>query len=146
MVLFTIFLLLACGTCNSSRLPDFTWAWLLPACRSRYRFQPGSLAACGARHIDALFAAGLGFYHACMQAEQRLAISLPEMAGHDIKVMGVVAELPRNTSTACVYALTLKKRSRTSHRAAAHLPEHLSRPRCNCTETTRGERWQLTCV
>jgi competence protein ComEC len=45
----------------------------------------------------AVFALGLGFFHAAWQAEQRLAISLPdEWQGRDIEVVGVVAELPRS--------------------------------------------------
>src|SRR3989338_2273271 len=44
----------------------------------------------------AAFAFGAGFYHAAWQAEQRLAVSLPdEWQGRDIEVIGVGAGLPR---------------------------------------------------
>jgi len=47
--------------------------------------------------LIAALACGLGFYHAAWQAEQRLAITLPdEWQGRDIEVIGVVAELPRS--------------------------------------------------
>lgn len=82
---------------QQAALPDFAWAWLLPALAAALFIPPrqGWLRFLRTLLIAA-FACGLGFFHAAWQAEQRLAVSLPdEWQGRDIAVTGVVAELPR---------------------------------------------------
>jgi len=70
---------------QQAALPDFTWVWLLPGLPLAALISTRQPWLRVARAIlIALFAAGLGFYHAAWQAEQRLAISLPdEWQGRD---------------------------------------------------------------
>src|SRR5574340_1682794 len=102
MVVFAIFFSLGVWLLQQqAALPDLAWAWLLPIFPLAL-FSPllrrGNLFARSTRIVLlAAFACGLGFYHAAWQAEQRLAVSLPdEWQGRDIEVVGVVAELPRH--------------------------------------------------
>lgn len=83
---------------QQAALPDFGWAWLLPGLPLALLVPSRPPVLRVARTLLlATFALGLGFYHAAWQAEQRLAVTLPdEWQGRDIEVIGVVAELPRN--------------------------------------------------
>jgi competence protein ComEC len=83
---------------QQAALPDPAWAWLLLGMPLLLLIPTRSHALRLARAVlIAGFALGLGFYHAAWQAEQRLAINLPdEWQGRDIEVIGVVAELPRS--------------------------------------------------
>jgi len=92
-------------------LPDFVWAWLL--CGLPFAL----LASTKTRWFRlahalllAVFACGLGFYHAAWQAEQRLIVSLPDAwQGRDIEVIGVVAELPRNHERGLRFSFDVEK-------------------------------------
>lgn len=99
MVLFT-----ACFTLGvwllqqQAALPDFGWAWLLSGLPLALLIpiRPRVLRVARVLLL-AISALGLGFYHAAWQAQQRLAVTLPdEWQGRDIEVIGVVAELPRD--------------------------------------------------
>jgi competence protein ComEC len=83
---------------QQAALPDFGWAWLLPGIPLAMLIPSKPLILRLVRSLLlATFALTLGFYHAAWQAEQRLAVTLPdEWQGRDIEVIGVVAELPRN--------------------------------------------------
>ena len=99
MVTFAVFFALGAWLLQQqAALPDFTWTWLLPGLLPalliprRTRFHRIARTV-----LIALFACGLGFYHAAWQAERRLSSTLPdEWQGRDIAVTGVVAELPRS--------------------------------------------------
>src|SRR5574340_774827 len=114
MVVFAVFFALGVWLLQQqAALPDFAWAWLLlgfplllPLSRWRERarvrdaerkhdFQYHILRFIRTLLLAAL-ACGAGFYHAAWQAQQRLAVKLPDAwQGRDIEVVGVVAELPR---------------------------------------------------
>jgi len=87
---------------QQAALPDlglaWGWAWLLSGFALALLIPARPLVLRVARTLLlAAFALGIGFYHAAWQAEQRLAVTLPdEWQGRDIEVVGVVAELPRN--------------------------------------------------
>ena len=83
---------------QQSELPDFIWAWSLPVFLVAILFRADASPMRYLRPlVIAIFAFMLGFYHSSWQAEQRLAVSLPdEWQGRNIEVVGVVAELPRN--------------------------------------------------
>lgn len=99
MVIFAIFFALGVWLLQQqAALPDLVWAWLLLGFPLALLIPPQPLALRLLRALLlATFAFTLGFYHAAWQAEQRLAVTLPdEWQGRDIEVIGVVAELPRN--------------------------------------------------
>src|SRR5450759_933849 len=85
---------------QQAALPDFAWALLLPGFPLTLMIPTRTLGLHLARTVlIAAFACGLGFYHAAWQAEQRLAVSLPdEWQRRDIEVIGVVAELQRSSN------------------------------------------------
>jgi len=94
----------------------------------------------------AVFACGVGFYHAAWQAEQRLAVSLPdEWQGRDITVIGVVAELPRNHEQGQRFSFDVEQ----ILTPLAYVPQHLYlstylfRGKRSMT-LHAGERWKLT--
>jgi competence protein ComEC len=98
MVLFTLFFTIGVWLLQQqAELPDLVWAWLLPGLPFALLIPRGPLVLRVARTtLLAAFALGLGFYHAAWQAQQRLVVTLPDQwQGRDIKVIGVVAELPR---------------------------------------------------
>src|SRR3990167_11005667 len=101
MVVFAVFFALGVWLLQQqAALPDFVWAWLLVFPFALYFLllpRSGLLARSLRFLLLASFACAAGFYHAAWQAEQRLAVSLPdEWQGRDIEVIGVVAELPRH--------------------------------------------------
>jgi competence protein ComEC len=156
MVLFTL-----CFTIGEwllqqqATLPNFVWAWLLalplvlsPAfSRSPEREYLSRLAFPISRaFLLAIFAFGLGFYHAAWHAQQRLAVTLPdEWQGRDVEVVGVIAELPRNHELGQRFSFDVEK-TLTPH---ASVPGHLYvstyyDPRYTPLAVHAGERWQLT--
>jgi len=148
MVLFTIFFTFGVWYLQQqAALPDFTWAWLLPGLPLAVLISTRQPWLRVARAIlIALFAAGLGFYHAAWQAEQRLAISLPdEWQGHDIKVIGVVAELPRNHEHGLRFSFDVEKTLTPQATVPRHiyLSTYLDQD-ATAPKPRAGERWQLT--
>ena len=164
MVIFAIFFILGVWLLQQqSALPDFTWAWLLPgflllyplSCwRERAKVR-GVERESNFHHLIvrslrilllAAFACGFGFYHAAWQAEQRLAVSLPdEWQGRDIEVIGVVAELPRRYERGLRFNFDVEQ----AVTPQASVPQHIylstyfdskARP----LVLKAGERWRLT--
>jgi hypothetical protein len=89
---------------------------------------------------------GIGFYHAAWQAEQRLAVTLPDQwQGRDINVIGVVAELPRKFEHGQHFSFDVEKVLTPQASVPGHLylstyySRHTKPP-----ELHAGERWQLT--
>ena len=83
MVLFTICFAVGVWLLQQQpALPEFVWAWLLLGFPFTFILSCFHRRNRLARFIYALllaaFACGLGFYHAAWQAEQRLAVSLPD--------------------------------------------------------------------
>jgi len=164
MVIFAIFFILGVWLLQQqSALPDFTWAWLLPGflllyplSRWRERAKVGGVERESNFHhlivrslrflLLAAFACGFGFYHAAWQAEQRLAVSLPdEWQGRDIEVIGVVAELPRRYERGLRFNFDVEQ----TVTPQASVPQHIylstyfdskARP----LALKAGERWRLT--
>ncbi|MBI5625792.1 MAG: DNA internalization-related competence protein ComEC/Rec2 [Nitrosomonadales bacterium] len=151
MVLFTICFTLGVWLLQQQpALPDFAWAWLLPVVFFvllvlRLR-SDGLLPRSIHTLMIAVFACGLGFYHAAWQAEQRLAVNLPgEWQGRDIEVIGVVAELPRNHEHGQRFGFDVEKILTPQ----ANVPKHVylgtySEKQITPLALRAAERWQLT--
>ncbi|MGA7749706.1 MAG: DNA internalization-related competence protein ComEC/Rec2 [Gallionella sp.] len=176
MVLFTLFFTLGVWLLQQqAALPDFGWAWLLavplalsPALKKLLAIRLGrqktaakSMVISRKRErgnfsrftfpitrtlLLAAFALGLGFYHAAWQAEQRLAITLPdEWQGRDIEVIGVVAELPRNHEHGQRFSFDVEK----TLTPQASVPRRIYLSTYYDQQTPppvlhAGERWRLT--
>ena len=148
MVLFT--LLFAAGVWlmqQQAALPDFFWAWLLPGFPLVLLMPDRTPVLRVARTLlIATFALGLGFYHAAWQAQQRLAIALPdEWQGRDIEVIGVVADLPRNHEHGQRFGFDVEQ----TLTPQAGVPRHIYLATYNNRQTAppvlhAGERWRLT--
>jgi len=151
MVIFAIFFALGVWLLQQqAALPDFAWAWLLlifPCTLFPSPLHRNNLLARSIRILLlAAFACGAGFYHAAWQAEQRLAVSLPdEWQGRDIGVIGVVAELPRRYERGLRFSFDVEQ----TLTPQASVPEHVylstySDNRAAPLELKAGERWRLT--
>ena len=143
MVSFTLFLVLGVWLLQQqAMLPDFAYSWLLliyPLLLiKKIRFTRFMLTA--------LFACGLGFYHAAWQAEQRLAASLnPDWQGRDIQVIGVIAELPHRHQGGQRFVFDVEQTLTPEVQVPAHVYlstyyDKQNRP----PELKAGERWQLS--
>ena len=132
---------------QQSSLPEFGWAWLLLGVLLALLIPAKPFAQRAVRTLlIAVLALGAGFYHAAWQAEQRLSVALPdEWQGRDIKVIGVVAELPRKFEQGQHFSFDVEK----VLTPLASVPKHLylstyySR-QAEPPELHAGERWQLT--
>lgn len=132
---------------QQAALPDFAWAWLLPALAlsllmPRQRRWQGIVRVL----LIALLACGLGFFLAAWQAGQRLAVSLPdEWQGRDIAVTGVVAELPRAHEKGWRFLFevehTLTPQAEVPHRIYLSTYANEKDPPL---APKAGERWQFT--
>ena len=128
-------------------LPEFGWAWLLTGLPFMLLIQAKPLALRVMRTISiAALACVLGFYHAAWQAEQRLAITLPDgWQGRDVEVIGVVAELPRNHEHGQRFSFDVE----TTLTPQASIPPHIyvstySDQLIPAPILHAGERWRLT--
>ena len=148
MVLFTACFALGVWLLQQqAALPGFGWAWLLLGIPLALLIPAKPLVLRVARTMMlAVFALGVGFYHAAWQAEQRLAITLPdEWQGRDIEVSGVVAELPRQYQQGLHFSFDVEKVLTPQ----ASVPEHIYLSTYYGRESAppvlhAGERWQLT--
>jgi len=151
MVVFTIFFALGVWLLQQqAALPDFAWAWLMlisPLTFYPFYFRRSNLLV---RSIYILLlaalACGSGFYHAAWQAEQRLAVSLPdEWQGRDIEVIGVIAELPRRYERGLRFSFDVEQ----TITPQASVPQHIYLStyfdrKTEPLEPKAGERWRLT--
>ena len=151
MVLFTICFAVGVWLLQQQpALPEFAWAWLLLGFPFTFILSCFRRRNRLARFIYALllaaFACGLGFYYAAWQAEQRLAVSLPdEWQGRDIEVIGVVAELPRSHEYGLRFSFDIEKILTPQASVPRHV--YLSTYYDKQAAPLRlraGERWQLT--
>jgi len=148
MVLFTLFFTLGVWLLQQqAALPDFAWAWGLVGLPLALFIPSKSFTLKIARALlIAALACGAGFYHAAWQAEQRLAVSLPdEWQGKDIEVIGVVAELPHTSERGLRFSFDVEKTLTPD----AFVPRHLYLstyfdPRSPALDVHAGERWQFT--
>jgi len=151
MVIFAIFFTLGVWLLQQqAALPDFFWAWLLlifPFALFLFRLHRNNLLARSIRIVLlAAFSCGLGFYHAAWQAEQRLAVSLPDKwQGRDIEVIGVVAELPRRYERGLRFIFDVEQ----TVTPQASVPEHIYLStyfdsKAKPLALKAGERWRLT--
>ena len=148
MVLFTVCFALGVWLLQQqASLPAFGWAWLLPGILLALLIPARPFALRIARTLLlAVFALGLGFYHAAWQAKQRLAITLPdEWQGRDIKVIGVVADLPRKFEQGLHFGFDVEQVLTPQ----ASVPKHIYLSTYYSRKTVppvlhAGERWQLT--
>ncbi|MGA7595716.1 MAG: DNA internalization-related competence protein ComEC/Rec2 [Gallionella sp.] len=148
MVLFTACFALGVWLLHQqTALPAFGWTWLLLGFPFALLIpnRPNVLHATRVM-LFAVFALGLGFYHAAWRAEQRLAVALPgEWQGRDIEVTGVVAGLPRRFDQGQHFRFDVEK----ILTPRASVPEHLYLSTYYSRQTKHpelhaGERWQLT--
>ena len=148
MVLFALFFSIGVWLLQQQAvLPDLVWAWLLPGFAFALVIPAKPPVLRLARTLlFAAFALGLGFYHAAWQAQQRLAISLPdEWQGRDIEVTGVVAELPRNLEHGQRFGFDVEKILTPQAGVPGHIYLSTYRNRQTAPPIFRaGERWQLT--
>jgi len=148
MVLFTLFFTMGAWILQQqASLPDFSWAWLLPVFVFALFISIRTLALRIVRTVlIAALACGLGFYHAAWQAGNRLANLLPnEWQGHDIEVVGVVAELPHSFQHGLHFSFDVEKVLTPK----ASVPPHIYLSTYNekiaiPLAMHAGERWQLT--
>ncbi|OGT04432.1 MAG: DNA internalization-related competence protein ComEC/Rec2 [Gallionellales bacterium RBG_16_57_15] len=160
MVIFAIFFTLGVWLLQQqAALPDFFWAWLLlifPFALFLFRLHRNNLLARSIRIVLlAAFSCGLGFYHAAWQAEQRLAVSLPDKwQGRDIEVIGVVAELPRRYERGLRFIFDVEQTvtrvpGQEFFVPQASVPEHIYLStyfdsKAKPLALKAGERWRLT--
>ena len=148
MVLFTACFALGVWLLQQqAALPAFGWAWLLPGFPLALLIPARTFALRVIRTLLlAVFALGLGFYHAAWQAGQRLAVTLPDQwQGRDIEVIGVVAELPRKYQQGLHFSFNVEKVLTPQ----ASVPKHIYLSTYYAREYAppllhAGERWQLT--
>ena len=151
MVIFAIFFALGVWLLQQqAALPDFAWAWLLlisPLTFYPFYFRRSNpLVRSIYILLLAALACGSGFYHAAWQAEQRLAVSLPdEWQGRDIEVIGVIAELPRRYERGLRFGFDVEQ----TLTPQASVPRHVylstySDDKTAPLELRAGERWRLT--
>ncbi|MDD4928004.1 MAG: DNA internalization-related competence protein ComEC/Rec2 [Gallionella sp.] len=146
MILFTIFFTLGVWLLQQqATLPPSSGIWLLAGLPVILliptRTRPFRLI----RALSiAVFACGIGFYHAAWQAELRLAESLPdEWQGRDIEVIGVVAELPRISLRGQRAGFDVEKTLTPGVTVPGHI--YLSLYFDSKSQPLHaGERWQLT--
>lgn len=157
MVIFSIFFVFGVWLLQQqAALPDLVWAWLLPGMPLALLIPAKPLVLRLARTLLlATFALGLGFYHAAWQAQQRLAVTLPdEWQGRDIKVIGVVAELPRKHEHGQRFLFDIEKTltrvpGQKFFVPQASVPRHIYLSTYDDKQAAppvlhAGERWQLT--
>lgn len=148
MVLFTVCFALGVWLLQQqAALPNFGWAWLLLTIPLALLMPNKPLALNVSRTLLlAAFAFGLGFYHAAWQAQQRLAVTLPDDSqGRDIEVVGVIAELPRNHEHGQRFSFDVEK----TLTPQASVPRHIYLGTYHDSKSAplalhAGERWQLT--
>ena len=132
---------------QQAALPDFAWAWLLPGFPLTLLIPTRTLGLRLARTVlIAAFACGLGFYHAAWQAEQRLAITLPdEWQSRDVEVIGVVAELPRSGQQGLRFGFDVEKILTPQANVPPHiyLSTYYEKP-ATPLALHAGERWRFT--
>ena len=148
MVLFTLFFTLGVWLLQQqAALPNFVWAWLLAGLPLALLMPTRTVALRLARALlIAAFACGSGFYWAAWQGEQRLSVSLPDnWQGHDIIVVGVVAELPHITERGQRFKFTVEK----TLTQGINTPKHIylstyADPKNPPPTVHAGEPWQFT--
>src|SRR3989338_5458423 len=160
MVVFAIFFAMGVWLLQQqASLPDFAWAWLLLAFPFAlfpvFTRSKNLLIRSGHTLLLAACACGAGFYHAAWQAEQRLAVSLPDgWQGRDIEVVGVVAELPRRYERGLRFGFDVEQTvtrvpGQEFFVPQASVPQHIyprtySDGKTAPLELRAGERWRLT--
>ncbi len=132
-------------------LPDTRWLWTLPLFITAYFLPRGGnnwrkwLSMC----LVALACAALGFAWAAWRAQLRMSDSLPAAwQGVDIRVEGVVANLPDRDTRGERFDFRVEKILTPGAQAPAHIRLTWPAPEWNGTEIQQrlkaGERWQFT--
>ncbi len=148
MVLFTLFFTLGVWLLQQqSVLPGLAWIWLLLGFPLVALIPTKPLPMRVVQVVLlAAFALGLGFCQAALQAQQRLAVSLPDQwQGRDIRVTGVVADLPRDHQHGQRFSFDVEN----TLTPLASVPRHIYLSTYRDWKTAppvlhAGERWQLT--
>ncbi|PTR15194.1 competence protein ComEC [Nitrosospira sp. Nsp2] len=140
---------------QQAELPEVFWAGaLLPLAVSVFfllRYQTTLLAVIG-RTLLAILFLGSGFFWAAALAQWRISDALPhEWEGRDIRLVGVVAELPQANESGVRFAFDVEQVLTRD----ARVPERISlawykeggrssNPEVAPPQIGAGERWQLT--
>lgn len=140
-----LLLAFACGVCvlqNRAQLPPLPLALTAIA-------GVALVAATRATRVGAVIAAlALGFAYAALRAEHRLADSLPrEWEGEDIRVVGVVDDLPAASDSGVRFALAVESVITPRARVPSRISLAWFAARDDEEEVPvvhAGERWQLT--
>ena len=140
-----VLLAFACGVCllqTCAHLPP--WPVALTAVST-----VGLLAASRASRVGAVAAAlALGFAYAALRAEVRLADSLArEWEGQDVRVTGIVDDLPAHTDSGVRFALAVEEVATPGARVPSRLSLAWFAPRDDeraVPDVRAGERWWLT--
>lgn len=148
MVLFTLGFTLGVWLLQQqATLPDFVCVWLLTGWTIVLFIPDRTRALRAARTLLMIsFACGLGFFLSAWQAEQRLAVTLPDTwQGRDIEVVGVVSDLPHANERGLRFAFDVEKTLTAGVTVPAHL--YLSTyfdSRSVPLQIHAGERWKFT--
>ena len=136
---------------QQAELPDFSWAWLLPALlllTLSIFLMPVRGAGYARAVLISLFFLNAGFFWAAWLAQQRLVDSLPaEWEGRDIQLNGVVASLPQLNERGERFELDVEDVKTPQ----AGVPQHISLtwyldrtdPEKSPPQLHAGERWQF---
>ncbi len=148
MVLFTLSFTFGVWLLQQqATLPGLAWAWLLLAAPLPLLLDEKTRWSRVLRVLlISIVAFMLGYFHAAHQAQQRLSSSLAdEWQGRDIAVIGVVAELPRDSERGQRFAFDVEQ----SLIPRAIVPQHIylstyNDDRNEPLKIKAGERWQFT--
>jgi competence protein ComEC len=148
MVLFTLSFTFGVWLLQQqATLPSLAWAWLLLTAPLPLLLDEKTRWSRVLRVLlISIVAFMLGYFHAAYQAQQRLSSSLAdEWQGRDIAVIGVVAELPRDSERGQRFAFDVEQ----SLIAQAIVPQHIylstyNDERNEPLKIKAGERWQFT--
>ncbi|HXU94475.1 MAG TPA: DNA internalization-related competence protein ComEC/Rec2 [Gallionella sp.] len=132
---------------QQAALPDFAWAWLLASFPLALLIPTRTLGLRLARVLTiAAFAFGMGFYYSAWQAEQRLAVSLPdEWQGRDIEIIGIIADVPYAHERGQRFTFDVER----TLTPQAGVPQHILLSTYQDDKTPpmvlhAGERWRFT--
>ncbi|MBA2659719.1 MAG: DNA internalization-related competence protein ComEC/Rec2 [Nitrosospira sp.] len=141
---------------QQAELPEIAWAWvLLPGVVSAFLLLASRIAifAVTGRVLFVAFFLGAGFFWAAIFAQWRMADVLPhEWEGRDIRLIGVVAELPQTNEHSLRFAFDVEQVLTKDAIAPARISLAWYKERGKHADTFQsplpsinaGERWQIT--
>lgn len=148
MIIFTLFFALGVWLLqHQTTLPNLAGAWLLLSWPLALLIPAKPLLLHITRTmLIASLACGLGFLYAAWQADQRLAVTLPDAwQGRNIEIIGVVAELPRNHPQGQRFVFDVEQVITPGVQVPARIYlSTYSNPKSSAPLMHAAERWQIT--